>query len=259
MEFADAHIHLSDEEYNAQVDEIVYDARKVNVVAMVSNSMDFATSSRSLSLAEQFPRVVYAACGIHPWNVQTLTEEELRRTIQLIREQGKNRSLVAIGEIGLDFKYMNVWDRQVKVFTDMLHLAEELGLPIIIHSRGTTERIVEMLPSFRLRKVLLHWFSHPISILEKVIDNGYSISEGPPALYSPGIREVVMKVPMTSLLTETDGPVRYFKSPFDGKRTTPAFIPQVIRAITELKKLDENDVAVQIRENFEGFFGVSLN
>jgi TatD DNase family protein len=259
MRFADAHIHLSDEEYGGHVEEIVGDARNADVAAMVSNSMDFATSSRSINLAEQFPHVVYAACGIHPWNARTLTEEELRRTIELIREQTDNRSLVAIGEIGLDSKYMNIWDEQMRVFMDMLRLAEELDLPVIIHSRGTTEQIVGLLPSFRLRKVLLHWFSYPMNVLDRVVDNGYSISEGPPVLYSSGIREIVARVPLANLLTETDGPVRYFKAPFDGKQTTPTFIPQVVRAIAELKKMDENDVATQVRENFEGLFGVSLN
>jgi Tat protein secretion system quality control protein TatD with DNase activity len=61
------------------------------------------------------------------------------------------------------------------------------------------------------------------------------------------------------LLTETDGPVRFFKQPFNGKRTTPAFIPTVVKAIAEIKKIDVEDVAEQIMKNFEEFFGVKLN
>jgi TatD DNase family protein len=99
---------------------------------------------------------VYATLGIHPWNVQTLAEEELQRTVEFIKVQAQSKALVAIGEIGLDFKYMNVWNEQMKVFDEMLHLAEELGLPVIIHSRGKTEQIVNMLPSYNLKKVLLH-------------------------------------------------------------------------------------------------------
>jgi TatD DNase family protein len=78
-------------------------------------------------------------------------------------------------------------------------------------------------------------------------------------LYSNGIREVVKKVPLTNLLSETDGPVRFFRPPFDGKRTTPAFIPTVVKAIAEIKKLDIENVAEQITENFEEFFIVKLN
>jgi Tat protein secretion system quality control protein TatD with DNase activity len=59
-------------------------------------------------------------------------------------------------------------------------------------------------------------------------------------------------------LTETDGPVRFFKQPFEGKRTTSAFIPLVVKAIAEIKKLDIAVVAEQIIENFEEFFGIKL-
>ena len=258
MKFVDAHIHLSDEEYSDCVDEVITEARSSNVVALVSNSMDLETSIRSIKLAEQYSGMVYAALGIHPWNVNTLTEEELQQTIELIAEKKQKKALIAIGEIGLDYKYMKIWDKQLVVFTEMLRLAEKLDLPAIIHSRGTTAQIVEMLPSYNLKKVLLHWFSNPISVLSKVVDNGYYITEGPPTLYSNGIREVVKRIPLTNLLTETDGPVRFFKHPFNGKRTTPAFIPSVVEAIAEIKKLDVAGVAEQIMRNFEDFFRLKL-
>jgi TatD DNase family protein len=259
MKFVDAHIHLSDEEYSECVDEVITDARSSNVVALVSNSMNLETSIKSLELAEQYSGMVYAALGIHPWNVNALTEEELQQTIELVSEKKQNKALIAIGEIGLDHKYMKIWDKQLMVFTEMLRLAEKLDLPVIIHSRGTTAQIVEMLPSYNLRKVLLHWFSNPISVLSKVVDNGYYITEGPPTVYSNGIREVVRRIPLTNLLTETDGPIRFFKQPFEGKKTTPAFIPQVVKAMAETKKLDTTVVAEQIMKNFEEFFAVKLN
>jgi len=259
MKFVDAHIHLSDEEYSECVDEVITEARSSNVVALVSNSMDLETSIRSLKLAEQYSGMVYAALGIHPWNVNALTEEELQQTIELVSEKRQNEALIAIGEIGLDYKYMKIWDKQLMVFNEMLRLAEKVDLPVIVHSRGTTAQIVEMLPSYNLKKVLLHWFSNPISVLSKVMENGYYITEGPPTAYSNGIREVVRKTPLTNLLTETDGPVRFFKQPFDGKKTTPAFIPTVVKAIAEIKKVDATVVAERIMKNFEGFFGVKLN
>jgi TatD DNase family protein len=258
MKFVDAHIHLSDEEYSECVDEVIAEARSSNVVASVSNSMDLKTSIRSLKLAKQYSGMVYAALGIHPWNVNTVTEDELQQTIGFISEKRQNKALIAIGEIGLDQKYMKMWDKQLMVFNEMLHLAEKLDLPVIIHSRGTTEQIIEMLPSYNLKKVLLHWFSNPISALSKVAENGYYITEGPPTAYSNGIREVVRRIALTSLLTETDGPVRFFKQPFDGKKTTSAFIPTVVKAIAEIKKAEVAVVAEQIIKNFEEFFGVKL-
>ncbi|MEM1536269.1 MAG: TatD family hydrolase [Candidatus Bathyarchaeia archaeon] len=258
LRFVDAHIHLSDEEYSGKIEEILLDARNSNVVALVSNSMDLETSIKSLELAMQYEGEVYAALGIHPWSVNNLTEEALRQTCEFILKQRRNKAVVAIGEVGLDYKYDEIWDQQLRVFDEMLRLAEKLDLPVIIHSRGTTARIVDMLPSYRLKKVLLHWFSNPISALSKAIDHGYYISEGPPVVYSEGIRDVVKRVPLENLLTETDGPVRYFRSPFDGRLTSPAFLPKVVNAIAEIKRKDVSEVAEQILKNFEEFFGLKL-
>jgi len=259
MKLIDAHIHLSDAEYAKQLDELVAEAKNANVVALVSNSMDLETSLGSLKLAEKYPSTVYAALGIHPWNVKVLKENELEETVKLISEQSQKGTVAAIGEIGLDYKYETIWDKQLMVFDKMLRLAEKLNLPAIIHSRGTTAQIVDMLPSYNLKRVLLHWFSHPMSALYKAVDQGYFITEGPPVAYSNGIREVVKKVPLSNLLTETDGPVTYRKPPYNGKLTRPAFIRSVVEAVAEVKDMAVVDVAAQIASNFEGFFNIKLN
>lgn len=258
MKFVDAHIHLSDEEYAGVISEVLTEAKNSGVVALVSNSTDLKTCQGTLEVTERYPGMVYAALGIHPLTVKGLKEDELDQVLQLISAQRENRAFVALGEIGLDSKYMEIWDKQVKVFDLMLRLAEKLGLPAIIHSRGTTAQIVDMLPSYKLKKVLLHWFSNPISALVKAVERGYYITEGPLAAYSDGIRDVVKIVPLTNLLTETDGPVRFFKGPFEGKRTTPAFIPRVIAAFAEVKNMSAEEVAEQILKNFQDFFDVKL-
>ena len=259
MKFVDAHIHLSDARYLEPIQEMVAEAKELNVVALVSNSMDLETSLGSLRLAERYPGQVYPALGIHPWNVNVLKENELEDTLMLISEQSQRNAVVAIGEIGLDYKYEAAMENQLLIFDQMLHLAEKFTLPVIIHSRGTTSQIVDMLPSYNLRRVLLHWFSHPMSDLHKAVENGYFITEGPPVAYSDGIRRVVKKVPITNLLTETDGPVTYYKPPFKGELTRPAFIPSVVKAVAEVKNMAVADVADQIARNFEIFFGLKLN
>ena len=259
MKLIDAHIHLSDAEYAEHVGELLAEAKNSEVVALVSNSMDLETSKGSLKLAEKYPNHVYPALGIHPWNVNVLKENELEETVKLISEQSQKNAVTAIGEIGLDYKYEAIWDQQMMVFDKMLHLAEKLDLPVIIHSRGTTAQIVDMLPSYHLKRVLLHWFSHPMSALYKGVDNGYFITEGPPVAYSNGIREVVKKVPLTNLLTETDGPVTYRKPPYNGQLTRPSFIRTVVEAVAEVKNMAVADVAEQIARNFEGFFNIKLS
>jgi TatD DNase family protein len=97
-----------------------------------------------------------------------------------------------------------------------------------------------------------------MSALIKAIDNGYFITEGPPATYSPGIREVVEKTPITNLLTETDGPVKYWKQPYNGQLTKPSFIQNVVEAVAGIKKMQVQEVAEQVAQNFEAFFDIKV-
>jgi len=262
MKFVDAHIHLSDLEYLPIMGKIIEDARKSEVVALVSNSMDLETSMRSLQLTRQYPGLVFAALGIHPWNVQKISEEKLNSTIEFIRNSSLNedskKSFVAIGEIGLDAMYImkeKFRNFQRKVFHEMLKLAEEFSIPVIIHSRGTSVEIAGILTSYNLKRVLFHWFSTPRELLPKLVERGYYITEGPPVLYSRRIRENVKAVPIENLLTETDGPIR-FRGPFKGKMTTPAFIPLVVKEIAKLKGLDLTETTMRIYNNFINFFNI---
>lgn len=257
MKLIDAHIHLSDTEYIGHTEELIADAKNAGVAALITNSMDLKTCQNDVKLAQTYPGLVYPALGIHPWNVNVLKGNELKQTIEFIESQ---KGIVkAIGEIGLDYKYETIWEQQTMVFDHMLKLAENMQLPVIIHSRGTTDKIVEILPSYRLKGVLLHWFSHPMSALAKAIDKGYFITEGPPVTYSNGIREVVENTPLTNLLTETDGPVTYWKKPYSGQLTKPSYIRNVVEAVAELKKIQVEDAAAQIAKNFEEFFSIKLS
>jgi len=259
MRFVDAHVHLADSKYAQNVGEIVEDAKRLGVFALVANSMDLESSRQSLRLAEEYPDHVYAALGIHPWNTKNLGSNEIQETINLIFENGENRQrVVAVGEIGLDSSYSGSGEAteiQMQVFHKMLSAAEKISLPVIIHSRGTTSQIVSLLPSYKIKKVLLHWFSQPHSLIAQIVDRGYYITEGPPSVFSDGIREVIRRIPLTNLMTETDGPVR-FRGPFKGKLTTPSFIPTVVEAIAQLKGKEKTEVADQIFQNFIDFFGV---
>ena len=257
MKFVDAHIHLSDPEYNQNIGKIVEDAKRSNVVALVSNSMNLQTSLLSLQLAEEYPGLVYVALGVHPWNVKSLSPNETQDVISQIFQQ--KEKLVAVGEIGLDFRYARsgeLRDLQLQVFHEMLRTAEKISLPVIIHSRETAPEIMSLLSSYGLEKVLFHWFSSKfIGLLPQIVDRGYYITEGPPTIYSNGIREIVRHIPLANLLTETDGPVR-FGGPFKGEMTKPSFIPLVVKAIAQIKDMKETEVADQILKNFSNFFGV---
>jgi len=259
MKIVDAHVHLSDKEYAGYTDMLVEDAKNAGALALVSNAMDYESCVSVLKLKQQHPELIHAALGIHPWNVNVLKESELENTTKLIIDEHGKGNVLAIGEIGLDCKYEASWSQQLLVFDKMLRLAEKLKLPVIIHSRGTTAFIVDMLPSYNLKRVLLHWFSHPMTALQQAIGHGYYITEGPPAVYSNGIRDVISNTPLTNLLTETDGPVLFRKAPFNGQMTRPSFIREVVCAVADLKQIPAEDAADQITRNFEDFFSLKLS
>jgi TatD DNase family protein len=111
------------------------------------------------------------------------------------------------------------------------------------------------LPSYHLSGILWHWFSGSTDLLPKIVERGDFVSEGPPAVFSDRIQEIVRLVPLENLITETDGPVHYF-GPFKDRFTTPAFVPEVVKAIAQIKGFDENAVAEQIWRNFSKLFRI---
>lgn len=260
MKFVDAHVHLSDPEYSDKISQLIEDAKHANVVALVSNSMDLQTSYKSLQLAKENPNFIYTAVGIHPWNSQNLKPNEIEETANLIIKEANAKRIVAIGEIGLDPQYAKNEEQQKlqhKTFHEMLSAAEKTSLPVIIHSRGSSEEIVNLLPSYHIGKVLFHWFVRPIELVNEIVSHGYFISEGPPSVFSKGIREVIKHTPLSNLLTETDGPVQFF-GPFKNKMTMPSFIPLIVNAIAKIKEVEETEVADQILQNFTKFFQIPI-
>jgi len=259
MKYTDAHIHLCDTEYEQKTEQVINEAKQASVVALVSNSMNLETSKKSLRLAQEHKGFVYAALGIHPWNTNKLAPNELEQVIELIENAVKAKEIIAVGEIGTDPQYAKnrqQKDQQAQVFQQMLKTADALQLPVIIHSRWSAPKILETLPSYKLKGVLWHWFSTPTEILPKITERGDYVSEGPPTTFSDRTKEVIKLVPLENLLTETDGPVHYYDPAFKDRLTTPAFIPQVVKAIAEIKKVKEEEAAEQIHRNFTTLFGI---
>jgi TatD DNase family protein len=172
----------------------------------------------------------------------------------------ENRSHVkAVGEIGLDGKYSQDDDkkkRQHEVFLSLLALAERYTLPVVIHSRLAIDDVFAAIPSFKLSRILLHWYSGPLEYLNRIRDQGYLISVGPSILYSKRSADIALKADLSTILTETDGPVSYY-GPFKGKPTRPAFVIDVVRKLAELKNRREDEVRDAIWNNFLSFIAAA--
>jgi len=183
--------------------------------------------------------------GVHPSHVS----EELPSSAigSLLREAD------GIGEIGLDQKYSDAsqGSLQMKAFLDQLEVAEKLGKPVEVHSRGSVSACLTALSSFGLKSVLLHWFEGEDS-LNEVSSRGYYVSVGPAILYSKKIRRIASSVRSDALLTESDGPVEYQAI---GDRSGPALIPSVLFRLAEVRGVTFEEIGREVEGNLHRFLG----
>ena len=200
----DAHIHLSDAEYEHDIPLILNCMERLCIKACCV-SMDYTSSKKTLELGKQSDFIL-PFIGVHPEKAQDGVES----TFKLIDEN--NETISGIGEIGLDTTYTNSdeeFQKQEEVFKTQLSYAEKFGKPVSIHSRKTLDQILEILPSYKVPSVLLHWFDGSKKQLQKAMDLECYVSFGPVMVYSQDKQVLLSKANKDKILVETDGPVRF--------------------------------------------------
>jgi len=233
------------------LEEIIKDAKNVGVQKIISVGMSFISLERILEISNNFD-TIYPALGIHPEEVtmNQNIENQIDSVINLIKQNKEN--ICAIGEIGLDHHFIKekeFYPLQKKIFEDMLSLAQELELPVSLHTKGAEKIVFDMLPSYKVPNITIHWYSGPEDLLSVGNDRGYFFSITPAIKYSPAVKKTALKVDNEFLLLESDGPVKY-----SGKIGTPAMIRDVLNTISKIKKIDSKDLELQIEENTKKIF-----
>ena len=240
----DTHVHLDE---MADPDEAVLEARKAGVMALVAVGMDLVSNGKVLELSRRYPGVVYPAVGYHPWKVEI---SGLRANLEFLRSQADRA--VAIGEVGLDYKIGVPRQIQQGVFQDILDLALEKDLPLIVHARLAHEEAFEMIRKQGLQKAVFHWYSGPVDILKELLLHRYFISATPALAYSPKHREAVSLAPLKQILIETDAPTAY-----QGVNSTPAQVRQTLTELAKLKRVEPEEAALKTTQNARDFFGLA--
>ena len=191
---------------------------------LVACGTDRETSQASLALGRLHPGWVRAFVGVHP--------SEATGGGGLGWVETALESAAGLGEVGLDPAYSPT-DRegaQMRVFQAQLEVAGKLGKPVQVHSRGAEGAAMDVLGTFNLRPVLMHWLESE-EALPAVLERGYFVSFGPAVLYSRKLQRMAKKAPTDQVLTETDSPVAY--GPLRGARG-PSLIPSVVFKLAEL-------------------------
>ncbi|MBE7022014.1 MAG: TatD family deoxyribonuclease [Ruminococcaceae bacterium] len=249
----DTHTHLDDERFNEDRDQVIEKVYASGVTLAVNIGADMASSKESVALSEKYD-FIYAAVGVHPHEVETLTEADMETLKQLAALE----KVVAIGEIGLDYYYDNApRELQKKWFLRQLELARELDLPYIIHDRDAHADTMEMIKRVGYHRGVLHCYSGSAEMARELLDMGFYISFAGPLTFKNGkrAREVAEIVPMERLLIETDSPY-LTPEPHRGERNDSSLVRFVCEKLAEIKGISVEEAARITYENGKQFFGI---
>ena len=243
----DAHIHLSDAEYEHDIPLILNCMKRLCIKACCV-SMDYSSSKKTLELGKK-SEYVLPFIGIHPEKAQNDTES----IFKLIDEN--NGKISGIGEIGLDSTYTNSdeeFQKQEEVFKTQLSYAEKFGKPVSIHSRKTLDQILEILPSYKIPSVLLHWFDGSKKQMQKAMDLQCYVSFGPVMVYSQDKQVLLSKANKDRILVETDGPVRFSRC-FENKTAQIDFIPSIVFCASKVLHMNYDELCNVIEQNSQRY------
>ena len=238
--FFETHAHYDDAKFS-DIERVVEKIREAGVDYAVNCGVNVRSSQACARLAERFD-MFYAAAGVHPSDVMEAKQTDLA----LIKKIAEGEKVAAIGEIGLDYHYE--WsDRQAQLdwFKRQLDLANELELPVIVHSRDAQDDCYNLIKRACVKKRgVIHCFSSGKKTARKYVQMGYYIGIGGIITY-PGadeLREIVRETPMESIFLETDSP--YLPPvPKRGKRNDSSNLIYIAEKIAEIKNLTVDEVA----------------
>jgi TatD DNase family protein len=246
----DVHAHLDFPQFDADRGDVVNRAKDAGVI-IINSGLGAAGIEKTLALTKKFDNV-YASLGITPTE---FSEKEIDATIELIR---RNRdSIVAIGEVGLDYYWVKEEDKRKQEtvnFQRFIDLSREMRLPLVIHSRDAETDLLSILKEENI-KALMHCFGGDAQLAAAAAGDGHLISIPANLSNSKQKQSVVKAVPLDSLVLETDAP---YLSPVPKTRNEPVNIRKTAEKIAEIKGLEYEVVEAATTKNAKKFFALNL-
>ncbi len=253
MDIFDTHAHYDDKAFDEDRYELLDAMAKNDVKYIINQGTDVETSKFSISLAEKYD-YVYAAVGIHPEEIYK--EESVTEIKKLIPHE----KIVAIGEIGLDYHYDNTnKEDQLKYFIDQLNLANEVNLPVVVHSRDAQKDTLDTLKNIKINNNgVIHCFSGSLESAKEFLKLGYYLGFDGPITFknAKNALEVLEYMPLDKILIETDAPY-LTPTPFRGERNNSMYLTYVINKIAEIKKILPEEVANITMNNAKTLFKIN--
>jgi len=252
----DSHAHLDMPEFDKDRDEVIQRARDNGIDYILAVGIDIESCRQAVALAEEFEQI-YATVGIHPHNAKDVDET----SYELLKTFARHDNVCALGEMGLDFfRNHSPRDTQLKRFRELIALARELELPVVVHDRDAHQETLAILKEEKAFEVggVIHCFSGDYEMAVKCVDMGFYISIPGTVTFKKAtlLREVVHKLPLERILVETDAPF-LAPVPFRGKRNEPSYVQYVAEKIATIKGIDFEEVAEVTSQNTKTLFHIS--
>ncbi len=226
----DSHAHLNDKRLLSELDQIIADMPKDNLEAIVNVGYDLASSKLSVDIAKHDR--VFAAVGIHPHDAKDAGQE----AYDFFAQSARNKKVVAIGEIGLDFYYdYSPREIQQKAFLEQLELADSLSLPVIIHLRDAYQIMLELLKQNKPKLkngAILHCYSGSAEMMREYAKLGLYFSYGGAITFKNAVEKprIVAETPIEKILLETDCPYMT-PEPHRGRLNYPKYVSLVAQKV----------------------------
>ncbi|MFB6291261.1 MAG: TatD family hydrolase [Candidatus Bipolaricaulia bacterium] len=254
VDLIDTHTHVDMEQFDDDRSEVLRRARGKNI-AFINMGLNVESSSESVNLAETNDGV-YAGVGFHPHEARNFDSS----SPEVLRKLARSESVVAIGEIGLDYYRDNSPRKdQREAFRAQLDLACELDLPVSIHNRSSTEDLLRLLRERdEVPGGVTHSFFGDYELGNEFMELGLHLGlSGPLTFDGEGeLKEAVKRFPLERLVLETDCPF-LTPVPHRGKRNEPSYVSHVADTIGKIKELSVEEVAKKTTNNARRVFGLN--
>jgi TatD DNase family protein len=248
----DTHSHIEMPRLYPTAAKIVSRAKDVGVISVVVSPIEPKFFIKALDLTERFPGFIWTTLGLHP---PRTTPRRVKECIRLIRKHSDR--IIAIGEVGLDYYWVreeHKRDLQRRHFVEFIRLADELELPLVVHSREAEADAIRILKEEHAPRVHLHCFNNP-DLVEKAASENWYMSVPTSVVSRRRMQRIARSMPLANMLLETDAP---WLAPQPRQQNEPANLPYAVTKIAELQETTEESVAEYTTKNALELFHLEL-
>ena len=249
----DSHCHLTDPRLQSQLRGVLTRAAAAGVTRIITIGTTLADDEAAVALCRDLPNV-RCAIGVHP----NYTHEADLADLPRLRELQADPAVVALGEMGLDYfhKYAPR-ERQLQFFEPQLQLAQELGRPVVIHSREATDDTLAVMRDFPGVRAVFHCFTGTPDEARKILDAGYLLGFTGAVTFkkNDALRDAVALTPLDRMLVETDAPYLTPEPKRSQKTNEPSLVVHVAATVARVKDMGVDDVDRVTTANAAALFG----